>query len=87
MYQGKNTANIDIHKDTRNLPTTQKAVSNAILKSNIDNDTDGVRYIIMDNRYGAPQLFVMMTTEWNICGVGNCMAKRKGFPSNKLKLA
>ena len=41
VYQGKNAININIHKDTRNLPTTQKAVANAILKSNIDNNTDG----------------------------------------------
>ena len=87
VYQGKNVANIDIHKDARNLPTTQKAVANAILKSNIDNDTDGVRYIFMDNRYAAPQLFALMTTEWNIRGVGTCTAKRKGYPSNHLKLA
>ena len=86
MYQGKSAGNIDIHKDARNLPTTQKAVANAILKSKIDNDTDGVCYIFMDNQYGAPQLFAMMTTEWNICAVGTCTAKRKGFPSDKLKL-
>ena len=40
----------------------------------------------MDNRYAAPQLFAMMTTEWNIRGVGTCKANRKGFPSEELKL-
>ena len=44
IYQGKNKANIDIHPSVRNLPTTQKAVSNAIIKIGISNDVDSSRH-------------------------------------------
>ena len=50
VYQGKNTANIDVHPLVKNLSTTQKAVVNAILKSKIDNDIDG------SSELGAEQL-------------------------------
>ena len=70
----------------KDLPTTQKAVANAILKSGINNDVDGCRYIFMDNRYAAPQLLAMMATAWNIRGVGTCKANRKGFASDKLPM-
>jgi hypothetical protein len=87
VYQGKNRANIDIDTTLHNLPTTQKAVANAIVKSGIANDPDGARYIFMDNRYAAPQLFGLMQTNYNIKGVGTCKANRKGFESDRLKLA
>ena len=86
VYQGKNTANIDIHPSVRRLPTTQKAVANAILKSKINNDKDGCRYLFMDNRYAAPQLFALMLTNYNIRGVGTCKANRLGFESEQLQL-
>ena len=54
VYQGKNKENVDIHFSVRSLPTTQKAVPNSILKSGINNDKDGCRYLYMDNRYAAP---------------------------------
>ena len=57
VYQGKNKSNVDIRSSVRSLPTTQKAVANSILKSGINNDKDGCRYLYMDNRYAAPQLF------------------------------
>ena len=41
VYQGRNKANIDIDPTIHKLPTTQKAVANAILKSRIDNDSNG----------------------------------------------
>ena len=86
VYQGRNKANIDINHLVKDLPTTQKAVANAILKSGINNDVDGCRYIFMDNRYAAPQLLAMMATAWNIRGVGTCKANRKGFASDKLPM-
>ena len=86
VYQGKNKANIDIHKSVRKLPTTQKAVANAILKSGIANDPDGSRHIFMDNRYAAPQLLALMMTNYNIRAVGTCKANRIGFESDKLQL-
>ena len=86
VYQGKNKANIDIHPSVRHLPTTQKAVANAILKSQIANDLDGCRYLFMDNRYAAPQLLALMLTNYNIRAVGTCKANRKGFESDALQL-
>ena len=86
VYQGANQANIDIHPNIKHLPTTQKAVANAILKSGIDNDKDGCRYLFMDNRYAAPQLFALMLTNYNIRAVGTCKANRVGFESEALKL-
>lgn len=86
VYQGKNTNNIDIHKDAAKLPTTQKAVANAILKSEINNDPNGSRHIFMDNRYTAPQLLALMSTNWNLRGVGTCRSNRKGFASKELVL-
>ena len=62
VYQGKKKANIDIHSSVRNLPTTKKAVANAIVKSGISNDVNGSRHIFMDNRYAAPQLLALMMT-------------------------
>ena len=46
VYQGSNKANIDIHPTLHKLPTTQKAVANAILKSRIDNDPNGSRRLL-----------------------------------------
>ena len=86
VYQGKNKANFDIRPSVRHLPTTQKAVANAILKSQIANDLDGCWYLFMDNRYTAPQLLALMLTNYNIRAVGNCKANRKGFESDALQL-
>ena len=87
VYQGKNKVNIDINHLVKDLPTTQKAVTNAILKAGINNDVDGCHYIFMDNRYAAPQLLALMSKEWNIRAVGICQANRKGFPSAMLSLS
>ena len=86
VYQGKNKANIDIDPTLHNLPTTQKAVANAIVKSGIANDINGSRHIFMDNRYAAPQLFALMQTNYNVRGVGTCKANRKGFDSKALEI-
>eukprot|EP00957_Ditylum_brightwellii_P059625 4526472-Ditylum_brightwellii.AAC.1 len=76
-YQGKNKANIDIDPSIRRLPTMQKAVANAILKSNIANDPNGCKFLYMDNHYAAPQLFAIMATNWNSCAVVTCKVNRK----------
>ena len=86
FYQGKNKANIDIHPLVKHLPTTQKAVANAILKSQIHNDKDGCRYLFMDNRYAALQLLALMLTNYNIRAVGTCKANCVGFDSDKLSV-
>ena len=70
VYQGRNKANIEINHLVKNLPTTQKKVTNAIRKAGINNNIDECRYIFMYNRYAAPQLLAMMETSWNIHKVG-----------------
>eukprot|EP00957_Ditylum_brightwellii_P111370 8494444-Ditylum_brightwellii.AAC.1 len=79
-------ANNDIDHTVRNLPTTQKAVANAINKSGIANDPDGCRYLYMDSCYAAPKLFAMAVSTWNIQGVGTFKANRMGFASDELQL-
>ena len=61
-------------------------MANAILKSGIDNDKDGCRYLFMDNRYAAPQLLALMLTNYNIRAVGTCKANRVEFASEELKI-
>ena len=55
MYQGKNTTNTHIVEEAWHLPTTQKAVVNAVFSSDISTDTNGMREICMDNRYIATE--------------------------------
>ena len=85
-YLGQNIANIDIDDSLKCLPTTQKAVANAIIQSGIANDVNGCRYLYMDNRYACPQLLALMLTNYNVRGVGTCRAGRKGFPKTELAL-
>ena len=87
VYQGANKSNIDIDPSTTKLPTTQKAVANAILKSGIANDPDGSRHMFMDNHYTVPQLLALMETTYNMRGCGTCRANRKGFDSDQQKLS
>ena len=68
-YLGQNKANIDIEDSLKCLPTTHKAVANAIVQSVIANDINGCRYLYMDNRYACPQLLALMLTNYNVRGV------------------
>ena len=49
VYQGKNTANININTSLQNLPTIQKYFSNAIINSGISNDPSGYSNLYMYN--------------------------------------
>lgn len=64
VYQGRNKANVGITEAAVNLPTTMKAVVNAVAQSEVhsgSNTTNGYRVISLDNRYQCPQLaFLMM---------------------------
>jgi hypothetical protein len=60
VYQGKNSTNAHIVEEARALPTTQKAVVNAVVSCGISTDPDGMREFYMDNRYTAPKLFVFL---------------------------
>jgi Transposase IS4 len=63
VYQGKNACNVGIDPLAVNLPTTMKAVVNAILKSEVytgSNDSNGYRTVSLDNRYQCPQLALLL---------------------------
>jgi len=50
VYQGKNSTNhAHITEEAWKLPTTQKAVVNAVIASGINNDPHGMQEIYMDN--------------------------------------
>ena len=62
MYQGNNQSNVHIYPRERGLPTTQKVVSNSILKNIIENDSNGCRYISLDYKYASPQLLEIVNS-------------------------
>ena len=43
LYQINNTNNINVAEEIQHLPTTQKAMLNAILSAGVDNDPEGYR--------------------------------------------
>ena len=70
VYQGKNANNAHIVEEAWSLPTTQKAVVNAIVMSGLSNDPFGKRKLYKDNRYTALELFVLLRDKYQIllCG-------------------
>jgi Transposase IS4 len=65
VYQGKNASNVSIAESCWNLPTTMKAVVNAVIKTKIhegSDDSNGYRVISLDNRYQCPQLAYLLWT-------------------------
>ena len=86
MYQGNNTANIDIQPSLHNLTTTQKAVNNAVIKSGIANHPRGSRHLSIENRYAAQQIFALMEINYNMREVRTCRSNRKVFDSEQLLL-
>jgi hypothetical protein len=51
VYQGANASNVGLHRAVRDLPTTQRAVLNAVLHMGMHNQVHGARHISLDNRY------------------------------------
>ena len=60
IYQGKNATNAFIAAEAHNLPTTHKAVVNAIVLSGIASEPNGIQKIYIDNWYSAPTLFALL---------------------------
>ena len=50
IYQGKNASNVDIALEAQCLPTTMKAVINAVCQLELANDPSGSRIFALDNR-------------------------------------
>ena len=84
--QDKNKANININSMLYKISTTQKAVTDVILRSRIANDKDGSTHIYRDNRYTAPQLFALMQTNFNLREIGTYNTNRIGFNSDGMML-
>ena len=87
MYQVNNAGNFDIHNHAKQLPTTRKAVINAVLDSNIANDCCGAWKIFLDNRCACPELLVILFEEMNLIGGGTCRNNRICFPGDDERLA
>ena len=87
VHQGKNKANIGISPTLHMIPTIQKVVNNAIVKSQIANDKDGSRHVCKDNRNAAPRLFSTMLTNCNLRGSRTRKANRVGHDSENLQLS
>ena len=65
VYQGKNACNVGIEEQCWNLPTTMKAVVNAVMQSKLyfgSNQVQGYRVLSLDNRYQCPQLAYLLLT-------------------------
>lgn len=89
VYQGKNAANIGIFEPAINLPTTMKAVVNAVVMSNLGDGSDeenGYRVISLDNRYQCPQLAFLLMARYHIMLVGTCRQNRIGWPKEVMNM-
>jgi hypothetical protein len=87
VYQGRNAANVNIHEEAKTLPTTQKAVVNAVFQIGLDNDVQhGYRKISMDNRYQCPELAVVLRDRCKILSTGTCRKNRKGWPKELMNM-
>jgi len=86
VYQGKNATNVGIRDEIKGVPTTQKAVINAVLQTEMHNDVDGARTIALDNRYQCPELAVLLRLRYNVYTAGTCRRNRIGFPQEHLGL-
>jgi Transposase IS4 len=85
VYQGANATNVGIHRAVRSLPTTQKAVLNAVLSTGMHNEVHGARHIALDNRYQCPELALVLREKFKILSSGTCRSnRRKGW--NKVLL-
>jgi Transposase IS4 len=84
---GRNPKDIGIHPEAQGLPTTQKAVVNAIMQSGVANDiANGYRVVSMDNRYQCPELAVGLRDRCKVLSTGTCRKNRKGWPVEMLNM-
>jgi Transposase IS4 len=82
VYQGANATNVGIHRAVRKLPTTQKAVLNAVLTTKMHQEVNGARHIALDNRYQCPELAFVLRQKFKIYSTGTCRKNRKGWDSD-----
>ena len=78
-YQGKNSVSISQSKQAEMFPTTQRAVINVIMNSDLSNSNDGWRILTMDNRYTSLHLFVCLYFIHHIASIGTRRANCQGM--------
>jgi Transposase IS4 len=86
VYQGANAKNVAIHRAARDLPTTQKAVLNAVLATEMHKEVNGARHLAMDNRYQCPELALILRQKFKIMSSGTCRKNRKGWNKDLMNL-
>jgi len=79
--------NAHIVEEAWSLPTTQKAVVNAVVQAKINCYPHGSRELYMDNRYSSPELFVLLREQHQIRCCGTIRSNRKGWDSKIMNLA
>ena len=79
IYQGKNSANVNIHEDIHSMKTSQKAVLNAVIQCNLQHSTNGSRHIALDNRYQCPELAFILREKYRVLSTGTCRSNRIGW--------
>lgn len=65
VYQGKRSNNVHIVEEAWSLPTSQKSVANAVVRSGISNVLFGEPELYMDNCYIIPDLFVLLRGKYH----------------------
>jgi Transposase IS4 len=86
VYQGKNASNVGVDRSIRSLPTTMKAVLNAVLSTGMHLETHGARHIALDNRYQCPELAYLLRQKFKIISTGTCRQNRKGWNKSLMNL-
>ena len=61
------------------MPTTQKALANALIKAKVTNDPRGYRVVFSDNRYLAIELAIYIREKFKILTTGTIRKNHKGF--------
>jgi len=79
VYQGKNASEVNMHREARGMPTTQKVVLNAVLQTRMHQCADGARHLVMDNRYQCPQLASLLLKRYDINSTGTSRLGRVGW--------
>ncbi len=65
-----------------NLPTTQKAVVNSIIAKQLGDNPYGYCKLYTENRYSAPEIFVMLKLKYKILAYGTIRPNKKGWNSD-----
>lgn len=85
-YEGKNATNNFIAQEAQGYATTQKAVLNSIVDSQLSNDSLGARILACDNRYTAFPLFMDLRQNHDVYCVGTIRKNRKGWDQEIMNL-